>query len=666
MATAVMASAPQSDLEKGLEPHANRTTSYIRDITYRVIPFCMAVLIIFSIGIVIVSTLHFDQPIPHQGTYVISILLAVLFFLFCIGVAYLYKKRHYPPLTKGPDAPDRPHGKGKLKNSIAMASTLFVNTLKVDKLSRHHKMEPDVNFQDIPNNPAELPSPDPMDAQSRSSQQPHGPQATGQPSGITSDQARQNHGGESNSGSRPPLTRKQVPRHHVETKQRGSPLRRSFTPSQDDIPEEPEENERVYSLSSNRSATYMPYSPRPSTVNNTRPARKYRETVGPMSQSPASPQKTGLRHRPPTFQMTGANGNSQVNHQEARYPTTPPNPQVTVTVGTTDIPSLRPDPTPVRLSLDSADPLANLVQIPENINEQVFVEALPGKHAKNGLYIFNNLPSLPNYELEAARFGGECYCYEEKPRGRTRERKIETTQPYTDNTPKRPPTHDSGYSEGVVSSVKSSLTRPAPVLYSQETTAKNCGMAISTHGVQNCGNARHRHQGVDSSSASHRPHTERKHHKPSRKERTTSRQKRSQPSAPDSPDMFFNLPIPKLPSRPPRTKPPSRKDPEEADWELVDLKARNSHKIKTGTKEKPPNSKRDMQQLARDRSRAAEVDTTSAIEDKQKLSMYNVRGRHPNQMPMTVLPRCISSRFHEHIAASRRATPESDTSVSKD
>ncbi|KAI0133092.1 hypothetical protein F4776DRAFT_626052 [Hypoxylon sp. NC0597] len=673
MATAVMASAPQSDLEKGLEPYANRTTSYIRDITYRVIPFCMAVLIIFSVGIVIVSTLHFDQPIPHQGTYVISILLAVLFFLFCIGIAYLYKKKHYPPLTKGPDAPDRPPGKGKFKNPLAMASTLFVDTLKVNKLSRHHKTEPDINFQGTPNNPAELNSPNLMNSQSHNRQQPHGTQGTG-PSGITRDQIPRNDNRRSNSGRLAPPARKPVPLRPAGTKHRSGSVRNSFTPSQNSILEEPEENEQVYPHGPGLSAAYMPPSQRPSTANNTRVSRRDRETVSPMSQPTASPHDTGLLARTPTFQITGANGNSQVNEQRTRYPTTPPNPQGTGTARYNPIPALSPDSRPFRLSMDSADPIANLVQIPDNINEQAFVQAFPERQAKHGLYIFNNLPSLPNYELEAARFGGECHYYK-KPRDRVHKRKAQPPQSYTD-VPKRSPTRDSGYSEGVFSSAKSSLTRPAPALYSQEPIARNCGMTFATHGIEDNEGTRHisnekgRPKGADSSSIRHRPHTERKHREASRRERkTTSRQNKSQADSPCPPDAsLYPAPL-KLPSRPPKTKSPSRKDPEEASWELVDLEASNSHKMKKGTKEKPLHPKRDRQQLTRNRSRMA--DTTWANGDRSSASMptnqapVDVRERHFNRMPMTVPPRS-SSRFHEDITTGHRTASESSMSVSRD
>ncbi|KAI1504120.1 hypothetical protein F5X99DRAFT_424165 [Biscogniauxia marginata] len=112
MATNAAADNPLGvDVEQGrsrAQHNATYKTSYVRDITYKVIPFCSIFLVVFSVGAVLVSTLAYGKPVPKQGTIVISSMLGVLFFFFCIGGIYLYHEKHYPPLTKGPNCPDRP------------------------------------------------------------------------------------------------------------------------------------------------------------------------------------------------------------------------------------------------------------------------------------------------------------------------------------------------------------------------------------------------------------------------------------------------------------------------------------------------------------------------------------------------------------------------------
>ncbi|KAI1765910.1 hypothetical protein GGR53DRAFT_488108 [Hypoxylon sp. FL1150] len=100
---------PEAELEEGqLGPGSSRKMSYISDITFKIIPSCALILIFFAAGGILLATLGHNEPIPHQGTVVISILLLTFFVLFFIGAWYLYIKKRYPPLTKGPDAPDRP------------------------------------------------------------------------------------------------------------------------------------------------------------------------------------------------------------------------------------------------------------------------------------------------------------------------------------------------------------------------------------------------------------------------------------------------------------------------------------------------------------------------------------------------------------------------------
>ncbi|KAH9990001.1 hypothetical protein F4779DRAFT_623882 [Xylariaceae sp. FL0662B] len=153
-----MAANPASaDLEKGHTSHGSTyMTAYVRDITYKVIPFCIVFIVIFSIGAILVSTVAFGRPIPQQGTIAISILLAVLFFLFCIGCIYLYHEKHYPSVTKAPSSST----KGKMGESGKGVSTLTSsNTAKgasSNCAKNQQSHEPDNN------GPAELENPEPV------------------------------------------------------------------------------------------------------------------------------------------------------------------------------------------------------------------------------------------------------------------------------------------------------------------------------------------------------------------------------------------------------------------------------------------------------------------------------------------------------------------------
>ncbi|RYP73293.1 hypothetical protein DL771_003722 [Monosporascus sp. 5C6A] len=99
---------PAADLEKGHGKHDRVAAHYVRDITYRVIPICAAILVFFSDGAILVCTLAFDKPVPRQGVVGISITLAVLSFLFGLGGMYVYRKEHYHPVPKVAYGPERP------------------------------------------------------------------------------------------------------------------------------------------------------------------------------------------------------------------------------------------------------------------------------------------------------------------------------------------------------------------------------------------------------------------------------------------------------------------------------------------------------------------------------------------------------------------------------
>ncbi|KAI1415303.1 hypothetical protein F5Y13DRAFT_187404 [Hypoxylon sp. FL1857] len=648
MATAVTASPPQGDLEKGLGPGATRTARYIRDITYRVIPFCVAVLIIFSVGIVVVSTLHFDQPIPHEGTLVVSILLAVLFFLFCIGVVYLYKKKHYPPLTQAPDAPDFTPQQGNRKKLFPRASTLFIDNLRVNKLFHHHEIKPEVNSRGTLNNPAELESPNPANVSRPGNHQPHVPRATRQTSTLPTSNA---------AGSKHPPDKRLRPQGPRQQPYVSPRKRKPYTPSRDSILEEPEEDGPPRPSIRVLSPAYMPDSQQHSSRRNTWAAGGDRE-VSPAAVSPHHTRITGQRGKP--------------------YLTTPSSPRAPINTGAANnqhIPALRASPEPVRLSVDEADPLAHFVHIPEYINSQAFTGGLPEKLAGNCLYIFNDLPTLPNHELEAAEFGGECYYYVEEPKHRVHERKSNATQFYT-HMPKRPPTHDSGYSEGIFSFIDSSLERPTQVVYPREPIARRPVVRSAVHRVEggrktrDVSNDKGSPKELTSASAPRHLHTEPERRKADERQHKTSiGQNRSRSKAPDpSNTSLYPAPL-KLPLR---TKPPTRKGSEireipaeEGRQNLIDSRPRTKYETKE-VKEKSLNRKRGVRQLTQDRSRMADTapDEQNASTPAEQ-AWPNVHGPRLNQTPPAVPPRS-SSRFHEHIAGSCGTVSEETTGVASD
>ncbi|KAI1753335.1 hypothetical protein F4782DRAFT_529652 [Xylaria castorea] len=110
MATRSNSGPAEDDIEGGIVGRSRkRDTSYstraIRDITYKVIPFCSFCLVIFSIGAIIASTFAFDKPIPRQGTIVISSILLSFFGLFSIGFMYLYFRKSWPHVSNHRDPP---------------------------------------------------------------------------------------------------------------------------------------------------------------------------------------------------------------------------------------------------------------------------------------------------------------------------------------------------------------------------------------------------------------------------------------------------------------------------------------------------------------------------------------------------------------------------------
>ncbi|KAI5924721.1 hypothetical protein F4810DRAFT_663070 [Camillea tinctor] len=156
------ANLPEDDIELGQHRNQHNVThnrNYVRDITYKIIPFCCVFLVVFSVGAILISTLEYEKPVPQQATIVISSMLGAFFLLFCIGGTYLYHKKHYPPLIKGPNCPDRPEPSSwnphrtlktmsrtfrrKTKyvmNTIRKKSSSYSATTTASRL-RHHEQE---------------------------------------------------------------------------------------------------------------------------------------------------------------------------------------------------------------------------------------------------------------------------------------------------------------------------------------------------------------------------------------------------------------------------------------------------------------------------------------------------------------------------------------------
>ncbi|KAI0600541.1 hypothetical protein F4775DRAFT_69585 [Biscogniauxia sp. FL1348] len=167
MATNTRAANPlgDDDVESGqdgIQRNAKHGTNYVRDITYKIIPFCCAFLVVFSVGAILISTLAYEKPVPQQATIVISSMLGAFFLLFCIGGIYLYHEKHYPPLTKGPNCPDRPspsprnacqtlkamsrtvrRGTKLMRTTITRKPSSYTGTTTASRLIHHEQEVPD-------------------------------------------------------------------------------------------------------------------------------------------------------------------------------------------------------------------------------------------------------------------------------------------------------------------------------------------------------------------------------------------------------------------------------------------------------------------------------------------------------------------------------------------
>ncbi|KAI1466294.1 uncharacterized protein F4812DRAFT_73179 [Daldinia caldariorum] len=166
MAAVVTADELPSDLERGQgRPKSTRAVSYVRDITYKVLPCFIVCLVLLSAGGILVATVTYNKPLPRDPVIVISSMLLVFLVLAWIGLFYLYRLKRFPPLTRGPNAPDRPAPVARTwKDRVKRCCELIIEKLSDDDSAD----EPEPNLDPPPpstppppppgtsNNPAEL------------------------------------------------------------------------------------------------------------------------------------------------------------------------------------------------------------------------------------------------------------------------------------------------------------------------------------------------------------------------------------------------------------------------------------------------------------------------------------------------------------------------------
>ncbi|KAI0898089.1 hypothetical protein F4806DRAFT_507736 [Annulohypoxylon nitens] len=522
MAAVVTSSALQSDPEKGQdEPGRTRLTGYVQDITCKVIPFCIGFLIVLSVGAILVITLNFREVIPAKELVVVSIMLLVFFLLFCIGGMFLYHRKHYPPLTKGPNAPDRPPPEHKtLKDKASIIGTLMVGKLKLGKIHHHHHHgQNEVEPQGVPGNPSELPS-------STFPREHHGPQQSSnlRPSSRTQDQSFPGYGMRdktqlNDKASQKVPTRKSQRSPHS----RHTPL----TPSHEPIPEGPEETEQYHTQNDRETLVSQRWDTR-----YQRTPHLNGDGVSPMSHHSNANYTSHYSYHSPESQMRGANRNILTHNGSPRFPSNPHGPESTGSPRVFPVQGMQPHPQVVHINAHNTDPLANVVRIPATINDLAFTEVLDD----NCLYIINNQLCKLDGEPKETRSGCKCNCkcdHINKPRSQVHEPKTDVNSVCIDVA-------------------KELITNPE---VSKVQVPQDVDL-LSENGVPKY---------TFRPASSYYSRAETRGHKAGKKLSTTSSKQKENPSKTveksiGSPSQFTP---PELPSPPPKAKPPpSRQDPE--------------------------------------------------------------------------------------------------------
>ncbi|KAL7625145.1 hypothetical protein AAE478_004360 [Parahypoxylon ruwenzoriense] len=575
MATIVTGTAPQADLEQGhVGPTVtDKTAYYVRDITYKVLPFCIMFLVTFSVGAILASTLTFNKPIPHEGTIVISVLLAVFFFFFCIGGIYLYHKKHYPPLTKGPNAPDRPPPQESNLRSNARrysarlkdAADTFVEFIR----GRHIEPEEVIHPREA-NRPVEL-----EDSTIHSIEQlprrwqPQGERANERlPHVQKSNAAGGHHKAPSLHSSRnrePPINT--TPRRHQHTRPGGSPYRHTHVPSEYTIPEEPEgELHSSYHIPAGRDAQTPQ---QPSSIGNS----AYSLQGGNVLVSTPNFQTTGGHTDPRTRSRQFVN--IPPNHQGSPYPVSPPIPnrRLPARPGTAgqhhNIPApLRTGPLPPlpdrpRPNVGTAH--AYVVHIPEDIGHQAL--------AKQGLFI--DLPSLSDEEIATAEPGDQSEGYvTTNPKGRPPENPKTGRDPAYKGVPGSP-SLDLDWTQDISSPIGFSSPGPRKPPSSKKVATRGAGTTLEAQDDTYPGGRsvldNNGRPGENNSSISSHPHIEakekreviKKRHETSSPQPGPSHSKTSRSTGPPS-QHGEKQPHTNATPSPPKPRPPTHQKPQPA------------------------------------------------------------------------------------------------------
>ncbi|KAK5627403.1 hypothetical protein RRF57_003118 [Xylaria bambusicola] len=96
MATNLSSRAAKGDLENHVQSRRFETrpsTRLVREITFKILPLCSFLLVVFSAGAILISTFSFNEPLPHQAALVISIILLLFFVLFSLGLLCLHYRK---------------------------------------------------------------------------------------------------------------------------------------------------------------------------------------------------------------------------------------------------------------------------------------------------------------------------------------------------------------------------------------------------------------------------------------------------------------------------------------------------------------------------------------------------------------------------------------------
>ncbi|KAI1097005.1 hypothetical protein F5B19DRAFT_15900 [Rostrohypoxylon terebratum] len=635
MAAAVTTSAPQSDLEKGqVGPGHARLTSYLQDVTCKVIPFCIGFLIVLSIGAILVITLNFHQVIPAKELVVVSIMLLVFFLLFCIGGMFLYHRKHYPPLTKGPNAPDRPPPEHKtLKDRASVIGTLMVGKFKLGKIHHHHHQN-EVEPQGVPENPSELQGATPLREHRDSTQL--GDQRLFSESW---DQSLTGHGMRDNAHSAQ-LNKK--------TFQKGRKPQRSphswhppLTPSHEPIPETTEGSE---------DEQYHTQNDRDSLASQRRDTRHQRtpllngDGVSPISTNMNAHYTGRNSSHSLGSQMRGVNRNISTHNGSPRSPQNPHRSESRRSSREYPVPELQPRPGRVHLNTHNTEPLANLVRIPANIDDT----ALAGMLNDNCLYIINDQLGKLDSEPKETRSGCKCECkcdHIGRSRSRVREPKMDVAR------------------ETIASPIVSKVHVPQ----NEDLLDENGVSDIS-----------------DRTSTSRRPRAEIQDHKTSKKlSMTTSQQEKNRAGAVktliESPSQFAP---PEFPSLPPTAKiSPSHRDPEP--FGTPGDRRRKTYFTDNGSpfpKRKPGKGPIWGQPIPARRHKARREHTMTGLwTQTRRPQKYSERGDlsihletgypgHREHGPLFVPPRGSSVGFSDasKVAPSRSESAESCSNISSD